>query len=119
MFAPLQKIGVPFPRRVGLAIEVIERTALALPIHLEGCGVGVDGYRIRRVRLKFDRIRTRVGRGVDNFERAFDVAVVIAREFGDDEDRIAPSDDAPAYVYRSMFHCLFWISSARRCVRDA
>ena len=90
---------VPFPRRVGLVVQVVETapSPQLMPIREpEARGIRVDGDGVSRVRLQLDGVRARFSGHRDDVQRTLQVAVVVAAHLSDDERVRLRSDGHPA-----------------------
>ena len=97
----LLELGLPFPWGVGLAVEIVQRTAIpqGASTDAEVFPVAGDGDGVGGVGLQFHRIRPRLLGGVDNAHRLFEILVVICRELCDHVDGSAVTNRAIADLY--------------------
>ncbi len=93
------ELRLPVPGCVGRPVELVERLAAPLFVgarNPEPSVVAVDRECVGRVRLKLDRVHARRACRLDEVDGAGEALVVVARELGDDERRMAGPDWAGA-----------------------
>src|SRR5580704_6015582 len=91
------ELWLPVPRRVGLAVEIVERLAIpkrSLAVTKER-RVASDGDRIGGVRLQLHRVGPGVFRNSNELFRFFEPLVVVGRDFGNDVRRLPRADGPP------------------------
>jgi hypothetical protein len=88
------KLRLPLPRSVRLFIEVIKISAFpdCALADQEGFIPAVNGNRIRSIGLKLDRISPRFLGRFNQFDRLFEILVMVCRKFGNDKGGAAGSD---------------------------
>ena len=103
----LKQWSMPLPRRVSLAIQIVEPTTIPKTVGVvnpELITINIERHRIGGVRLQLDCVRSRVGRGVHNLHRPFERLVVVARHLGDHHRRFVRTDNMITDLNAFRYH---------------